>query len=85
MPERESFDVDVDGERFAVRPRPDGGVDYDWLSGPNAGYGFSSGPGIAWGSPPAGEAPELSMDRHRERIRAFLALVDPQTGYIEDR
>ena len=39
----------VDGETFRVRVRPDGGSDYSWVSGPNPGYGFSSGPvRVAW-------------------------------------
>jgi hypothetical protein len=68
-----SFTLEVDGEVFAVRTTEHGGSDYSWLSGPNEGYGFgSSGP------------PSLSVDEHRERIRAFLAQVDPATGYLED-
>ena len=67
------FTLNVDGERFAVRRDGDGGTAYDWLSGRNKGYGFGSS-----GTPtrPAGE--------HRESIRAFLAMIDPNTGYIGD-
>src|SRR5258708_38569246 len=36
------FTLDVDGERFAIRRAGDGGTAYDWLSGPNKGYGFGS-------------------------------------------
>ena len=70
--------VEVDGEQFAVRLVIDPATgytdtDYRWLSGPNEGYGF----GI-------GGRPSPSVEEHRERIRAFLAMVDPATGYIED-
>jgi hypothetical protein len=65
------FTLDVDGERFAIRRAAGGGTDYDWLSGPNKGYGFgSSGP------------PNRPPEDHREHIRTFLAMIDPHTGYI---
>jgi hypothetical protein len=67
------FTLDVDGERFAIRRGEDGGTDYDWLSGPNKGYGFGSS-----------ETPNRSIEEHQESIRAFLALIDPNTGYIGD-
>ena len=63
--------LDVDGERFAIRRVGDGGTAYDWLSGPNKGYGFGS-------SAP----PNQAMEEHRESIRTFLAMIDPNTGYI---
>ena len=67
------FTLDVDGERFTIRRAGDGGTAYGWLSGPNMGYGFgSSGP------------PNRSVEEHRESIRAFLAMIDPNTGYIGD-
>ena len=67
------FTLDVDGERFAIRGAGDGGTAYDWLNGPNKGYGFgSSGP------------PNRSVEEHRESIHAFLAMIDPNTGYIGD-
>lgn len=67
------FTLEVDGEQFAVRRAADGGTAYDWLSGPNDGYGFAmSG------------APELSREEHRKVIRSFLAQIDPATGYIGD-
>jgi hypothetical protein len=65
--------VDVDGELFAVRRAADGGTAYDWLSGPNKGYGFGSS-GIA----------TRSAEEHRQSIRTFLAMIDPSTGYIGD-
>nr|WP_274637367.1 hypothetical protein [Microbacterium bovistercoris] len=63
----------VEGETFAVRRRDDDGSShYDWISGPNEGYGFSvfSGPG------------PLSRERHVAAIRDFLAGIDPATGYL---
>ena len=67
------FTLDVDGERFAIRRAGDGGTAYDWLSGPNKGYGFgSSGP------------PNRSVEEHGESIHAFLAMIDRNTGYIGD-
>lgn len=64
--------LEVDGETFAVRSRG-GGHDYDWISGPNPGYGFaSSGSG------------EASQEAHMASIRSFLAMIDPATGYIAD-
>ncbi len=63
----------VDGETFAVRRRDDdGSTHYDWISGPNDGYGFSTfgGPG------------PISHERHVAAIRDFLAGIDPATGYL---
>jgi hypothetical protein len=68
-----SFALDVDGEQFIVRRAEDGGTTYDWLSGPNKGYGFASS-----------GAPNRSVEEHQESIRAFLAMIDPNTGYIGD-
>jgi hypothetical protein len=65
--------LDVDGERFAIRQAGDGGTDYDWLSGPNEGYGFESG-----------ATPNRPVEEHRQDIRTFLAMIDPNTGYIGD-
>jgi hypothetical protein len=67
------FTLDVDGERFAIRKSGDGGTNYDWLSGPNKGYGFASS-----------GTPNRSVEEHREHIRVFLAMIDPNTGYIGD-
>ena len=60
-------------ERFAIRRAGDGGTAYDWVSGPNKGYGFGSS-----------GTPNRSAEEHRESIRAFLAMIDPNTGYIGD-
>ena len=51
----------------------DGSTAYDWLSGPNKGYGFGSS-----------ETPNRPVEEHRESIRLFLAMIDPNTGYIGD-
>ena len=67
------FTLDVDGERFAIRQGGDGGTDYDWLSGPNKSYGFSSSGTL-----------NRSVEEHREEIRVFLAMIDSDTGYIGD-
>ena len=67
------FTLDVDGERFAIRRSEDGGTAYDWLSGRNEGYGFASS-----------GSPNRPVEGHRESIRVFLAMIDPDTGYIGD-
>jgi hypothetical protein len=72
-PEPVLFTLDVEGERFAIRRSGDGGTDYAWLTGRNQGYGFGSS-----------GSPNRSMEKHRESIRIFLAMIDPHTGYIED-
>lgn len=67
----------VDGETFAVRRR-DGGstlldaIDYDWISGPNDGYGFSS----------LGISGPVSVSQHTASIREFLRGIDRATGYL---
>ncbi|MCR2791928.1 hypothetical protein NQ156_02500 [Microbacterium sp. zg.Y625] len=69
--------VTVDGETFAVRRR-DGGsthldsIHYDWISGPNDGYGFST----------VGISGHISRERQIADIRDFLAGIDPATGYL---
>ena len=70
----EALVLEVDGETFALRPDEFGGTHYDWVSGPNPGYGFAASP-----TPPG-----WSHEDHRESIRTFLAQIDPETGYIED-
>lgn len=66
--------LEVDGEVFSVSV-DQGGTHFEWVSGPNPGYGFTVGP------TPAGA---VSLDEHQAMIRDFLAQVDPVTGYIED-
>lgn len=68
-----SLTVDVDGEVFAIRPDKQGGTDYTWLSGPDAGYGFGLSP-----------TRNLSLEEHQGNIRAFLADIDPATGYLSE-
>ncbi|GAB7003026.1 hypothetical protein JCM18899A_04970 [Nocardioides sp. AN3] len=64
--------LEVDGELFELTSDGFRGTHYAWISGPNAGYGFTSSP--------TSESPE----EHRANIRNFLAMVDKETGYIED-
>jgi hypothetical protein len=66
-----SFTLEVDGEVFELRADRYGGTDYCWLTGPNPGYGFSLSP-----------TPNVSLEKHRENIRGFLAQIDPTTGYL---
>lgn len=78
QPDVPSFTLEVDDEQFAVRIVVDpatGYTDsgYTWLSGPSQGYGFA-----------IGGPPNPSLEEHRQRVREFLAMVDPNTGYIED-
>ncbi|AQA26144.1 hypothetical protein BTZ20_3354 [Rhodococcus sp. MTM3W5.2] len=77
------FTLTVDGETFTVRRRPDGGCAYDWDSGPNEGYGFSSGRTRVVGDPDA-VVPPHTVDEHRVSIRGFLSMINPETGYIGD-
>jgi hypothetical protein len=65
--------LDVDGERFAIRLGDDGGTAYDWVSGPNEGYGFT-----------LSATPDRPVKEHQECIRNFLSMINPGTGYIED-
>lgn len=64
----------VDGETFSVRRSDeDRTTHYDWISGPNEGYGFSS----------FSSSPELDgHDDHVTAIRDFLAMIDPATRFI---
>ena len=57
----------------AIRQAGGGGTSYDWLSGRNKGYGFA-----------ASGTPNRSVEEHRENIRVFLAMIDPNMGYIGD-
>jgi hypothetical protein len=73
-PSGPTITLEVDGEVFSVTQERPNDYGYTWLSGPNEGYGFGvSGPPEDW-----------SLEEHREQIRGFLSMVDPQTGYIED-
>lgn len=57
--------LECDGEVFELRPDDCNGTHYTWLSGPNAGYGFSV-------SPTTGD-----LEQHRSNIRGFLSMIDP--------
>jgi hypothetical protein len=66
------FNIDVDGEQFAVYKSDAGRWSYEWLTGPNS-YGFGvSGP------------PIRGVEQHRDRIREFLRDIDPATGYLRE-
>ena len=81
------FTLIVDGEVFTVTVRDDGSEDYTWESGPNEKYGFGGGPAqVAVGpgvSVPTAEQYLSTISEHRESIRNFLGMIDPETGYIE--
>ena len=69
--------ITVGRERFRVRLRPRRGpryeYHYEWLTGPNNGYGFGMSGTF-----------EHSDDDHKARIRDFLADIDPSTGYLRE-
>lgn len=68
---------DVDGETFEVTTRDDvpGQYQFAWVSGRHPGYGFtvrtSDGSALPW-------------NQVVTQIRAFLAQIDPETGYVAD-
>jgi hypothetical protein len=66
------FNVDLDGEQFAVFKSDAGRWSYEWLTAPRP-YGFgASGP------------PIHGTEEHRDRIREFLRDIDPATGYLRE-
>lgn len=71
------YETYVEGETWVVRQRTDepGTYDFDWISGPNEGYGFTS----ASSDGIASTAADLD-----EAIRHFLTMIDPATGFISD-
>ena len=73
----EDIVLTVDGEQFRVRRAPSVNAvyHYDWLTGRNAGYGFSTG---------SNSTTTPSEEQHMAAIRDFLAAIDPETGYIAD-
>ena len=75
-PRRYPIRVEVDGEQFVVEKAPGqaGTFHYAWVSGPNPGYGFSSA---------RSDGQPFSDADIEQSIRDFLAMVDPETGYIE--
>ena len=75
----------VDGEVFDVHFHRDGqAFSADWVSGRNPGYGFSSGFFVTPESAPSGPDAFLTDDEVVARIRRFLQLIDPSTGYVAD-
>ena len=75
----------VDGQTFEVTQRVGHPKQYDftWLSGPNAGYGFSMALGHA--TVEGAERPAVDLRAHFERvITDFLTEIDPDTGYLRD-
>jgi hypothetical protein len=84
---RASRRLTVDGEVFDVRPSADGrGFHFDWVSGPNPGYGFSTGGPLVF-VPDGQQAPAAAPPDDRDlvaHIRLFLEQIDPDTGYIAD-
>ena len=70
------YETAVDGESWIVRRGAKPGVyQFEWVSGPNKGYGFTSA--SSDGSAMATEA----MD---SAIREFLAEIDPHAGYLRE-
>jgi hypothetical protein len=67
--------VIVNGETFQVGRRDSRTYDYDWVTGPNEGYGFTIGSFVDV---------TRSSGEHEEAIRGFLAGIDPNTGYLYD-
>ena len=77
----------VDGEVFEVRPSENGhGHHFDWVSGPNPGYGFSTESPVIYVPMREGAAagPAAGESVHVQQIRDFFAQIDPDTGYIRD-
>ena len=79
--------VTVDGEVFDVRRRDDGSAcDFDWVTGPNPGYGFTAGVPIVFA--PVGQTASTDATTVDgalvNAIRHFLQQIDPDTGYIAD-
>lgn len=79
--------VTVDGEIFDVHLREDrSAYDFEWVSGPNPGYGFTIGQ-ASESAPDGHPAPPIAaMDDLwiRAKIRSFLGSIDPTTGYMAD-
>lgn len=74
-PEEGPLTIVADDEVFAVRTGDPGTYHYDWVSGSNHGYGFSSF---------TSDRSSVPADRHARSIRGFLGMIDPETGYIPD-
>jgi hypothetical protein len=81
--------IHVGNETFTVEIVDSRHFHYGWDSGPNPGYGFSSGLrtvyGIGRDQSQAHRDPERypTVADHRHAVEQFLSMVDPETGYIE--
>ncbi|WP_229070980.1 hypothetical protein [Actinoplanes sp. DH11] len=67
--------VEVDGEVFEVVAGEDdnpGAYHYNWISGRDPDYGFTSA---------FSDRRTPTMREHEDAIRDFLSKVDPETGY----
>jgi hypothetical protein len=72
--------LSCDGETFELRSDQFGATHYTWLSGPNPGYGFTASAIL----PAATPSTIADTEQHQTNIRRFLAMIDPETGYIEE-
>jgi len=68
------FQIVVAGETFDV-DKQDSSNHFSWISGPNAGYGFTIG---------RSDGAALTEEEARVEIRTFLAAIDPATGYLAE-
>lgn len=75
----------VDGEEWDVVVQPDGGCDFEWLSGANPGYGFPSGRGVLGTVGEKGDAAEHRPEPPdlEAQVRSFLAEINPATGHLD--
>jgi hypothetical protein len=70
------YETVIDGESWVVRRGAKPGLYFfEWTSGPNSGYGFTSQ------SSDGSAVSTDDMDRH---IRDVLADVDPETGHLRE-
>ena len=70
----EPFRIVVDGETFDVQSE-DGSIQFSWVSGPNAKYGFATR---------RSDGAPLTEEEARAQLRGFLSSIDPATGYVAD-
>ena len=72
----EPVDLTVGGEIFRAQPDPQqpGAWHVTWVSGPNAGYGFTT----------RRSDHRWAHGQLRKAVQPFLAEIDPTTGYLRD-